>query len=577
MSSITDQPPAQAGTMTGLCGLPMELLLMTYFFIPEPYTGKRILDEIARAQSNSATVAHDISNNIRRDRAGLMNLALTCKRLSTLPLESTWRETNFGFYAKDSQEAIFLMIRFLWKIRKYPAQFSSIRKLFIYVDEASATPAKIPDDSRDFVIQALSCIGFDYDRVIPGNNWRSEFKLSEAIQTDDSEALMGTLLLAIILHLPRVGDMAFNVTPCTWKYLQEIYKGCMNHRLVSRSLTSSSDDAGTQDVESDGLDVEQNASARGPPGHMQNYAPLNTVHSFSFRNPQRAEKGWVMCNRGYDCLFPLAPGAEVYSHGYDRLEACISEDCRSLRGQLTPNLTSIVLLKTLMGPKALRQTLSDCRQLTKFIYVAQGEVARNGRDLTAGDVIEALEVHAKTLRTICIDCRSLRKVHPIKSLETFTALENLWLHVDSFFEFKQGGACDPETLIESSYMAATIGSVPNMCRNIQEKLPGLAANNGTFAGGNDSRLSDYEIMHPALHSLPASLKRFHLIGPVRFLLSDLVSMWEKHASQDPIQRLPNVLAIDEAAQDLPTKDFLQYGKIHGLNIKFEIDPLPQLW
>lgn len=231
----------------------------------------------------------------------------------------------------------------------------------------------------------------------------------------------------------------------------------------------------------------------------------------------------------------------------------------------------------LMGPKALRQTLSDCRQLTKFIYVAQGEVAHNDRDLTAGDVIKALEIHAKTLRTICIDCRSLRKVHPIKSLETFTALENLGLHVDSFFEFKQGGACDPETLIARSYMSASIGSVPSMFRNIQEKLLGLAANNSTFAGGNDSRLSDYEIIHPAFHSLPASLKKFHLSGPVRFLLSDLVLMWEKHASQRLTQRLPNVLAIDEAAQDWPTKHLLQCGNIHGLNIKFEIDPLPQLW
>ncbi|KAI8303498.1 hypothetical protein K4K61_006990 [Colletotrichum sp. SAR11_59] len=498
----------EAETMTGLCGLPMELLLMTYSFIPAPYTGKRILDEIARAQSNSATVAHDISKHIRRDRAGLVNLALTCKRLGTLPLESTWRETNFGFYAKDSQEAIFLMIRFLRNVRKYPAQFSSIRKLFIYVDEVHATPAEIPDNSRDFVIQALESIGFDYDRVIPGNSWHSEFKFSEAIQMDDSEALMGTLLLAIILHLPRVDDMAFNVTPYTWKYLQEFYKGCMNRRLVAQSLNSSSDDTGTRDAEGDGSDVEQNALARGPTGHRQKYAPLNTM---------------------------------------------------------------------LMGPKALRQTLSDCRQLKKFIYVAQGEVARNDRDLTAGDVIKALEVHAKTLRTICVDCRSLRKVHPIKSLETFTALENLWLHVDSFFEFKQGGACDPETLIARSYMSASTGSAPSMCRNIQEKLLGLAANNGTFAGGNDSRLSDYEIRHPALHTLPASLKKFHSSGPVRFLLSDLVSMWEKHATQHPIQRLANVLAIDEAAQDRPTKHLLQCGNIHGLNIEFEIDSLPQLW
>ncbi|KAF4922583.1 hypothetical protein CGCVW01_v005180 [Colletotrichum viniferum] len=577
MPFITDQPPAQAETMTGLCGLPVELLLMTYSFIPAPYTGKRILDEIARAQSNSAAVAHDISKHIRRDRAGLVNLALACKRLSTLPLESTWRETNFGFYAKDSQEAIFLMIRFLRKVRKYPAQFSSIRKLFIYVDEAHATLAEIPDDSRDFVIQALQSIGFDYDRVIPGNSWYSDFKLSEAIQKDESEAIMGTLLLAIILHLPQVDDMAFNVTPYTWNYLQEFYKICMDRRLITQSLNSSSDDTGTRDVEGDRSDVERNASARGPTGHRQKYAPLNRVRSFSFRNPSRAKKDWVMCNRAYDCLFPLAPGAEVYSHGYDRLEVCIFDDCKSLRGQLTPNLTSIVLVKMLMGPKALRQTLSDCRQLTKFIYVAQGEVAHNDRDLTAGDVIKALEIHAKTLRTICIDCRSLRKVHPIKSLETFTALENLWLHVDSFFEFKQGGACDPEMLIARSYMSASIGPVPSMFRNIQEKLLGLAANNSTCAGGNDSRLSDYEIMHPAFHSLPASLKKFHLSGPVRFLLSDLVSMWEKHASQRPAQRLPNVLAIDEAAQDWPTKHLLQCGNIHGLNIEFEIDPLPQLW
>ncbi|KAH0428269.1 hypothetical protein CcaCcLH18_09159 [Colletotrichum camelliae] len=562
--------------MTGLCDLPMELLLTIYSHIPTPYSGKFILDKLNRAGFNSPAVAHDILEDIRRGRAGLLNLGLTCKRLSTLPLESTWRETNFGLYAKDSQDAIVSMIAFLQNIREHPAQFSTIRKLFIYVDEDFATSAVIPEDSQDFVIQAAQSIGFYHERIVPGNRWRSLFQLSNAIKGKDSEPLMGALLLTIILHLPCVDDMAFNVSPRVWKYLQELYHCCMDSRLVVSSPNLDNDGAGTRDVKVDGSDAEQNAPALRPTGHRLQYTPLNTVRSFSFRNPQRAQRhDWVMCNRAYDCIFPLAPGAEVYCHGYDRSEACIMDHCKDLSGKLTPNLTSIVLVKMLMSPEALRQTLSDCRQLTKFIYMAQGETGHSSRDLTTGDVIEALEVHATTLRTICVDCRSKNKVHPIKSLEKFTALENLWLHVDSFFEFEESASVDPETHMYGIFQVPPSGIIP-ICRQIREKLR-LAAAKKEFAGGNDSRRSDYEMTHPAFLNLPASLKKFHLSGPVRFLLSDFVSMWEKHAGQDPSQRLPNVLAIDLATQCSPTKNLLKWVNFYGFDPKFEIDPLPHLW
>ncbi|KAF6832370.1 hypothetical protein CPLU01_06195 [Colletotrichum plurivorum] len=195
------------------------------------------------------------------------------------------------------------------------------------------------------------------------------------------------------------------------------------------------------------------------------------------------------------------------------------------------NVTSLVLVKTRLHPSVLKQAFAPCTRLTRFIY-QDPPLAHADPSLEPIDITELLIKSARTLRILCVDDDGL---HTISTLEKFTALEHLWLHVNTFrYSLELTHADEIQDIVtqEDNNQEDTDEDGTQDEDGIQDEESSQYEDEGSvesdledqdMSSDASSEVSD-EGINTVLARLPKSLTRFHIKGDLDCIEIDLVRL-----------------------------------------------------